>query len=306
MIYQWADHCFGFLYDDSILTSKEPYRDTPMQDKGKSMFKTPRFFLYGCWLSVVVMSLLLPPASMAHDNSQEFTEIIKSLKPSVVAVGSLRPAKRTQAKSPPVVFKGSGFVVGNGRYVVTNLHVLPEDLDFEADETLAVFSGRGEQAVGIPVNIVRQDPVHDLVILELQQQQRLPPLKLAGENLINEGVEIAVTGFPIGMVLGLYPVTHQGIVSAITPLVIPAVSSRSLSAHQLRSLRNPFEVYQLDMIAYPGNSGSAVYEKATGDVIGVVNSVFVKAAKESVLENPSGITYAIPIKYVQELIKGLD
>ena len=68
-------------------------------------------------------------------------------------------------------------------------------------------------------------------------------------------------------------------------------------------MRNPFVVYQLDIVAYPGNSGSPVYNVETGEVIGVVNSVFVKGTKESALEKPSGISYAIPVKYVHDLLK---
>ena len=41
-------------------------------------------------------------------------------------------------------------------------------------------------------------------------------LDLAEKTKEREGTEIAFTGFPIGMALGLYPVTHRGIVSAIS------------------------------------------------------------------------------------------
>jgi S1-C subfamily serine protease len=70
-----------------------------------------------------------------------------------------------------------------------------------------------------------------------------------------------------------------------------------------RLSRGPFPVFQLDATAYPGNSGSPVYDPATGEVIGVVNMVFVKGTKEAALERPSGITYAIPSRYLVELLK---
>ena len=54
-----------------------------------------------------------------------------------------------------------------------------------------------------------------------------------------------------------------------------ADSARDLSPAQLRARREPFNVFQLDAVAYPGNSGSPVYLAGTGEVIGVVNSVFV-------------------------------
>ena len=96
-----------------------------------------------------------------------------------------------------------------------------------------------------------------LALLEIEGKP-LPALSLGDANRVREGEEIAFTGLPIGMVLGLYPVTHRGIVSAITPMVIPAMSSRQLSAKQIRRLRSPFNVLQLDATAYPGNSGSPV------------------------------------------------
>jgi S1-C subfamily serine protease len=70
-------------------------------------------------------------------------------------------------------------------------------------------------------------------------------------------------------------------------------------------MRNPFDVYQLDAIAYPGNSGSAVYRASTGEVIGVMNSVFVKESRESLLSAPSGIAYAIPVRHLRALLEGL-
>jgi serine protease Do len=41
----------------------------------------------------------------------------------------------------------------------------------------------------------------------------------------------------------------------------------------------------------------------TGEVFGIVNMVFVKGTKESVLTQPSGITYAIPANHLQALVQ---
>ena len=66
-----------------------------------------------------------------------------------------------------------------------------------------------------------------------------------------------------------------------------------------------FRVYQLDATAYPGNSGSPLYDPASGEVLGVMNMVFVKSTKENVLSDPSGISYAIPVEYLQRLLADL-
>ncbi|NOX92949.1 MAG: serine protease, partial [Gammaproteobacteria bacterium] len=67
-------------------------------------------------------------------------------------------------------------------------------------------------------------------------------------------------------------------------------------------LRTPFDVFQLDATAYPGNSGSPLYHPDSGEVIGVLNMVFVKESRETVLEKPSGIAFAIPGRYAAALV----
>lgn len=232
----------------------------------------------------------------------ELPDTIDKVRPAVVGVGTVRPARRPLAKNPPIVFRATGFVVGNGLRVITNAHVIPEELDTENDETLAIFTGRGEETQARHATLLRSDMEHDLALLQIEGLP-LPALQLARGASVREGQEIAFTGFPIGVVLGLYPVTHRGIVSVITPTVIPANNARTLTPAQLMRMRNPYLVYQLDATAYPGNSGSPVYDQGSGIVIGVINSVFVKETKEAVLEKPSGISYAIPVEHVHRLLE---
>lgn len=224
-------------------------------------------------------------------------ETVALVKPGVVAVGTSQKTRR-----PPSKFMGTGFVVGNGRYVITNAHVVPAVLAVEKMEHLAVFSGRGKRMDMRKAEQVGMDLVHDLALLKIDGDP-LPFLRLGDSAQVREGQSIAFTGFPIGTVLGLFPVTHRGIVSAITPIVLPSQSSRQLSAKLIKSLRTPFNIFQLDATAYPGNSGSPMFDQKTGKVLGVLNMVFVKESKETVLEKPSGISYAIPVKYVKLLME---
>jgi S1-C subfamily serine protease len=92
-------------------------------------------------------------------------------------------------------------------------------------------------------------------------------------------------------------------VAAITPIARPMVSSKQLDATLIGQLQEPFDIFQLDATAYPGNSGSPVYDPETGVVYAVLSSVFVKQSKEKLLSEPSGITYAIPIKYAEVLLR---
>jgi len=260
-------------------------------------------FLYLAAVGVIrklsLLSLLVAVALPVH---AELPDLINRIRPGVVAVGTVKPVKRTDANSGPALkYLGTGFVVGDGLKVITNFHVMPEKLDADAMESLAIFIGHGGVGAAREARVLRSDREHDVVLLGIRGDP-LPTLTLAEDDHVREGQEIAFTGFPIGMVLGLYPATHRGIISTITPVVIPAESARSLTAAQIRRLRSPFDVYQLDAVAYPGNSGSPVYDVRSGKVIGVINSVMVKGTKESALRDPSGISYAIPVRYARALL----
>jgi len=223
-------------------------------------------------------------------------DTLEKIKPSIVGVGIYTPTGR-----PKNILKGSGFVIGNGKYVVTNHHVVSQELDQKLLQEVAVFVGSGKTAIVRKASIVDYSSKHDLAILKIQGAS-LKPVTLANDTFVREGTSIAFTGFPIGAVLGLYPVTHQGIIAAITPTITPVNDVKQLSMKMLRQLRDPFMVYQLDATAYPGNSGSAMYDKNTGRVVGIINKVFIQESKEAVISNPSGITYAIPVKYLHKLL----
>lgn len=227
----------------------------------------------------------------------DLPQTIELVKSSVVAVGTL-----LHTRAPPANFLGTGFAVGDGLHIVTNAHVVPQELNTEKKESLAIFVGRGASAKARPATLVEIDAEHDLALLKISGEP-LPALVIGDSDKVKEGEAVAFTGFPIGMVLGLYPVTHQAIVSAITPIVIPALSTKQLDINVIKRLRSPYLVFQLDGTAYPGNSGSPVYDPKTGKVMGVINMVFVKGSKENALTHPSGITYAIPGNYIQAIMK---
>ncbi|QCQ21097.1 S1 family peptidase [Desulfoglaeba alkanexedens] len=247
-------------------------------------------------LVVFALILCVPAVPSGRAFAEELPEIIQQIRPGVVAVGTVQPMRR-----PPAAFLGTGFAVDDGRLVATNAHVIPEKLDTARKETLAVFVGRGQEVEAREAQVTAEDRDHDLVLLQIQGPP-LPPLRLS-ERRVREGEAVAFTGFPIGMILGLYPVTHRGIISSVTLDVIPSLSARQLDRVAIQKLKNASEVYQLDATAYPGNSGSPVYDPDTGVVIGILNKVLVREGKERVLERPTGISYAVPIRHAIALIE---
>ena len=239
-------------------------------------------------------------------SGEELPDLLERITPSVVGVGAAYPVRAPTGGRPPRRLLGTGFVVqaGDKSFVVTNAHVIPTDVDSDGREQLTIFAGRGNSAQQRFARVLKSDPEHDLAVLSYEGG-RLPAMSLSDNDRVRPGERVAFTGFPIGAVLGLYPITHEGIVSAVTPVARPADQGRQLDAVQMARLRRPFDVYQLDAIAYPGNSGSAVYLVQTGEVIGVMNSVFVKESRETLLSAPSGIAYAIPVRHLRELLEGL-
>jgi serine protease Do len=186
--------------------------------------------------------------------------------------------------------------------IVTNAHVVPDNLIVENLEQITIFFREDNVDKIIPAKEVARDRDHDIAILKISDE-KIPPLKLGSSHSVQEGKFMAFTGFPMGMVLGLYPVTHRGMISAITPNVIPMIKAQHLSSKLLRRLDEPYPVFQLDATAYPGNSGSPLFDPETAEVVGIINKVFVQESKENVLSKPSGITYAIPVNHVQNLLK---
>jgi serine protease Do len=248
-------------------------------------------------VKLICTSFLTLCCHSGNASASDLSQTIDMVRPSIVAVGTL-----LHTRAPPANFLGTGFAVGDGLHIITNAHVVPQNLNTEKKESLAIFVGRGASAKARSATIVEVDVEHDLALLKISGEP-LPALVIGDSDTVKEGETVAFTGFPIGMVLGLYPVTHQAIISAITPIVIPALSTKQLDINIIKRLRTPYLVFQLDGTAYPGNSGSPLFDPKTGKVIGILNMVFVKGTKENVLAHPSGISYAIPSNYIHAIMK---
>lgn len=232
--------------------------------------------------------------------SAEMVHSIETIKSSILIVGTFK-----STNSPRFGMRGTGFVVGNGNLAITNAHVLPDPKDADVAAGLVIQIKIGDDKFQIrPVTVLDIDSAHDLALLQFEGPP-LPAVSLGNSDEVREGKLIAFMGYPIGGALGFSPVTHRGMISSIAAAALPTPSSSQLNAKMIRSLRDgSFDIFQLDGTAYPGNSGGPLFDPESADVLGVVNMVFIKGTRESALTHPSGITYAIPVKYVTRLLQG--
>lgn len=234
--------------------------------------------------------------SIHASKAETLVTTIDRIKPSVVVIGAFN-----KLTAPQFQMRGTGFVISPGNLIATNAHVLPESTD--PDTRLAILQP-GATFAGTNLReatVIGRDKEHDLAILRISGLP-LPALNLTNSDSVKEGQSIAFTGFPIGGALGFSPVTHRGMISSITPIVLPSNNSRQLNEKLINQMkRGTFSIFQLDATAYPGNSGSPVFDIQSGDVIGVINMVFIKGLRETALSQPSGISYAIPSNYLLEL-----
>jgi serine protease Do len=242
-------------------------------------------------LLLVAGALLFGPPSGAG-----YIDAIAAVKPSVVAIGTFAPDR-----SPRVRMAGTGFAVADGRHVVTNAHVV--DMKLARGERLVVIRARSGDAEVRQVlgSVPRAE--RDIALLEVGGPA-LPPLALGDSDTVPEGSDLAITGFPLGLILGLHPVTHRAFLAGIVPFNVPAVRGAQLTAKSIKARKNGnFSVFQLDATAFPGNSGSPLYNPADRKVYGIVSMVFRGRTGANPAEQPSGITFAVPASHIAQLLR---
>jgi serine protease Do len=120
----------------------------------------------------------------AHDRP-ELVDQIAEVKPSVLGIALFTPL---DAAAPSLL--GTGFVVGDGSYVITNYHVVSKKLNPQIVQYYVALSGEGQTLEVIRVETVGIDPLHDLAILKLSK--KLTPVALANNTWLPSGISYAV------------------------------------------------------------------------------------------------------------------
>ena len=164
---------------------------------------------------------------------------------------------------------GSGLIVHENGYVVTNNHVI----DRAREITVELSDGRK-----LPAELVATDPEADLAILKVKSDKPLPYLELGDSSDLMIGEPVIAVGNPLGYSHSV----STGIVSAVH-----------------RKLEDPRikldDLIQTDAAINPGNSGGPLLN-AYGQVIGINTAIRGDA---------QNIGFAIPVNRLRDLIPSL-
>ncbi len=216
--------------------------------------------------------------SGAEEPSREpgtVAEIAQRLLPSVV---SIREETATRQGT------GSGFVIGEDGYILTNNHVVAASA--EGGGTITVAFSTGEE---VEAEVVGRSPSYDLAVLEVSGVEDLTPVEFGSSQDVVVGDSVVAIGSP----LGLDATVTSGIVSAINRPVT-AGGSGDLSF---------INAIQTDAAINPGNSGGPLVD-AAGRVIGVNSAIATPGASNGPAGN-IGLGFAIPIDQVQRTAEQL-
>lgn len=262
-----------------------------------------RWFAAACVLALLAVGVAwwMPPASAGANGDSTvpvdpYVATVARIRPSVVAVGSYRIND-----TPTVQYSGTGFVVGDGRVVATNAHVVQALRQRDRLDSLRVFFPDGAPVAGRVATVIAEDSFHDVALLRFDGLPA-PAIPIDPTVEAPQGQEIGVLGYPIGTALGLVPATHKGVVAAVVPAVLPLPKGVKLTPELAEAIRRPYNLYQLDLVIYPGNSGSPLFDGRDGRLYGIINKTLATRTREHMLENPSAIGYAVPAKWIHDLL----
>ena len=257
--------------------------------KELSVSVLPAFFIF------VLMVILA--ASNAKAAPESFADLAQKLLPSVVNISTTQVIEGRDGmelpKLPPGtpfedLFKeffdrnnpeqrsrkatslGSGFIIGEGSYVVTNNHVIQD-----ADEITVILHDNTR----IKAELVGRDPKTDIAVLKIKPESKLIGVKFGNSDKSRVGDWVMAIGNPFG----LGGTVTAGIISA---------RGRDINS-------GPYDDYlQTDASINRGNSGGPMFN-LKGHVIGINTAIF------SPTGGSVGIGFAIPSRVFEPVIRQL-
>jgi serine protease Do len=195
---------------------------------------------------------------------------VDKVSKSVVNIASVRMLHDQLFRVFPVEGVGSGLVIDEKGYILTNNHVIDDA------ERLKVTLPDGKVLRG---RVVGSDETTDLAVLKVESEQPLPTTQLGDSDSLKAGQIVIAIGNPFGLTGG--PAVTAGIVSSL---------NRSI---QTRS--GVLELIQTDAAINPGNSGGPLVN-TKGEII-AINTANMPYAQ--------GIGFAVPINIAKSILKEL-
>ena len=243
---------------------------------------------------LLVAIFFLVTLSTAQAQLPDFTRLVENVSPAVVKINTVSKGRKQQAQQLPQgqipeIFRdlfeqrqqqkprlarsmGSGFVISNDGYILTNHHVVEN-----ADEIEVLFADRQEYTA----TVVGSDRRSDLALLKIKARN-LPTLKFAAQDSLKVGAWVLAIGSPFGLD---YSVT-AGIVSAI---------GRSIPTQKGE---NYVPFIQTDVAINPGNSGGPLFN-LEGQVVGINSQIYSRSG------GSIGLSFAIPASVAVGVIEQL-
>jgi len=187
------------------------------------------------------------------------------------------PRYRQNGTEEQEVGGGSGFIISEDGYIVTNAHVV--DLE-DAEYTVFLTDERSFDA-----EVMAVDDVIDIAVLKIESEESLPMLEFGDSDALRLGQGVIA----IGNALGEFRNTvSTGVVSGLSRSIVAG----SANSGQTEALEN---VIQTDAAINPGNSGGPLID-FSGKVIGVNVAVAV---------NSENIGFAIPSNVVSAAVDSI-
>ena len=179
--------------------------------------------------------------------------------------------------STPYAAAGSGFIISESGYILTNYHVI----EGSRSVSVSTYDGKTYEA-----KVIGGDESNDIAVLKIEAEG-LTPVILGDSDNMNVGDTVIAIGNPLGeLTFSL----SQGVISALNREV-------TLSGNQRMRL------IQTDAAINSGNSGGALFN-LYGEVIGITNAKYSSSSTSS-SASIDNIGFAIPINSVFGIVESI-
>ena len=179
---------------------------------------------------------------------------------------------------------GTGFVVSEDGYILTNAHVVSESGQTASSVTV-VFKGEDEEGAQVPATIVGSDESTDVALLKIDPSQApaFTVVKLGDSSTVAVGEQVVAIGNPLGLDFSL----SSGVVSA---------TDRELESPNGATITGGI---QTDAAINSGNSGGPLFN-ADGEVIGINEQIASQGGGNE------GIGFAVPINTAVQVMQAIQ